>query len=143
MKVDALLRRKGNAVATIRPDQPVREGVDELTTRNIGALVVSSDGRSVGGIVSERDIVAHLHRDGPAVLDLPIASVMAHDVQTCNPTDDTAVLMGVMTNRRIRHLPVLEGGFLVGMISIGDVVKARVDELEEDRDRLHDYINAR
>jgi CBS domain-containing protein len=143
MKVDALLRRKGNAVVTIRPDQLVWEAVGELTARNIGALVVSFDGRTVEGIVSERDIVAHLHRAGPAVLDLPVVTVMVGEVQTCSPADEMAALMGVMTNRRIRHLPVLDGGFLAGMISIGDVVKARVDELEEDRDRLHDYINAR
>jgi len=143
MKVDALLRHKGSFVATIRAEQSLREAVRELTARNIGALVVSPDGRVVEGIVSERDIVAQLDRTGPLVLHEDIASVMARDVQTCSPSDDMAALMEVMTNHRIRHLPVLDDGVLAGMISIGDVVKARVDELLEDRERLHDYINAR
>jgi CBS domain-containing protein len=143
MKVHALVLRKGNTVATIRADQSVRDAVRQLTAANIGALVVSPDGLRVEGIVSERDIVAHLDRVGPAVLDEAVASIMAGDVHTCSPTDDMASLMAVMTNRRIRHLPVLDGGFLAGMISIGDVVKVRVDELEEDRARLHDYISAR
>lgn len=143
MKVDALLRHKGSSVATIRAEQSVGDAVHELTSRNIGALVVSPDGRLVEGIVSERDIVARLDRMGPLVLTEDIASVMAKDVQTCRRDDDMAALMEVMTNHRIRHLPVLDGGVLAGMISIGDVVKARVDELLEDRERLHDYINAR
>jgi CBS domain-containing protein len=143
MKVHVLILRKGNSVATIRADQPVSEAVRQLTEANIGALVVSADGRHVEGIISERDIVAHLDRVGPAVLDQAVASIMAGDVHTCSPTDDVAELMAVMTNQRIRHLPVLDGGLLAGMISIGDVVKARVDELEEDRARLADYITAR
>jgi CBS domain-containing protein len=143
MKVDALVLRKGNAVATIRADQLVSDAVGQLTAANIGALVVSPDGRLVEGIISERDIVAYLDRLGPAVLDQAVASIMATDVRTCSPTDEMAALMAVMTNQRIRHLPVLDGGFLAGMVSIGDVVKARVDELEEDQARLLDYIDAR
>ena len=134
---------KGTRVATIRAEQPVSDAVKQLTAANIGALVVSPDGRRVEGIISERDIVAHLDRVGPAVLDQAVASIMAGDVHTCSPTDAMAALMAVMTNQRIRHLPVLDGGFLAGTISIGDVVKARLDGLEEDRGRLHDYINAR
>lgn len=143
MKVEALLRRKGSDVVTVRPDDHVGVAVQSLTEHNIGALVVSLDGRTVQGIVSERDIVNHLGRGPAGLLESTVASVMVTDVQTCSLTDDVASLMGVMTNRRIRHLPVVDAGVLAGMVSIGDVVKARVDELEEDRDRLHDFINAR
>lgn len=143
MKVDALLRRKGSEVATIRPEAAVREAVAELTRRNIGALVVSSDGTTADGIVSERDVVAHIGRSGPSILDRPVASIMATDVQTCRLSDHVASLMEVMTRLRIRHLPVVEEGRLAGIVSIGDVVKARVDELEADRQLLHEYIGAR
>ncbi|MCU4183502.1 CBS domain-containing protein [Acidiferrimicrobium sp. IK] len=143
MKVEALLRRKGSDVVTVRPDDRVGVAVRSLTEHNIGALVVSPDGRTVEGIVSERDIVNRLGRGPAGLLESTVASVMVTDVQTCSLADDVASLMSVMTNRRIRHLPVVEGGALAGMVSIGDVVKARVDELEEDRDRLHDFINAR
>jgi CBS domain-containing protein len=143
MKVDALLARKGNTVVTLAPDRTVRDAVRVLTAHRIGALVVSSDGVGVEGIVSERDVVAQLDATGPAVLDAPVSAVMVTEVQTCAPDDHVASLMSVMTNRRIRHLPVVVGGKLAGMISIGDVVKARVDELEEDRERLHEYIGAR
>ncbi len=143
MKVDALLRSKGTAVVTVRPDQSVGDAVSILTAHRIGALVVSPDRRIVAGIVSERDIVALLDSRQSAALDTSVASVMVTDVQTCNLTDEVASLMRVMTNLRIRHLPVIQDGELAGMVSIGDVVKARVDELEVDRDRLHDFINAR
>jgi CBS domain-containing protein len=143
MKVDALLARKGSSVVTLRPEQSLEEAVRALTAHRIGALVISSDGVTLEGILSERDVVAHLDARGPEVLGSPVSEVMVTDVHTCARGDDVASLMAVMTNRRIRHLPVLEDGKLAGMISIGDVVKARVDELEEDRDRLHEYIGAR
>ena len=143
MKVDALLRRKGSDVATIHPDATVGEAVAELTRRHIGALVVSANGVTVDGIVSERDVVANIARSGPSVLDLPVASIMVTEVEVCRLTDHMASLMEVMTRLRIRHLPVVEGGRLAGIVSIGDVVKARVDELEADRQLLHEYIGAR
>ena len=143
MKVGAVIAHKGDAVTTIPADRTVREAVHLLAVHRIGAVVVSPDGRTVEGIVSERDIVRRLDTDGPAVLDVPLSAVMVRQVHTCSLGDDLATLMAIMTDLRIRHLPVIEGGALAGMISIGDVVKARVDELETDRDRLRDYIEAR
>ena len=143
MKVKDLLSRKGADVATIGPDASVAEVATALTDRRIGALVVSADGTTVDGIVSERDIVGALAREGSSALEAPVRDLMVSEVATCAPDDTMASLMGVMTERRIRHLPVVEGGRLAGIVSIGDVVKARVDELEEDKDRLHEYIGAR
>ena len=143
MKVTGLLATKGSDVTTVDPTATVRDVVATLHEVRIGALVVSPDGATVAGIVSERDVVAALARHGAAALDLAVTELMATDVQTCAPGDQVAGLMAVMTARRIRHLPVLDGGRLAGIVSIGDVVKARVDELEEDRDRLHEYIGAR
>jgi CBS domain-containing protein len=117
--------------------------VHVLTLNRIGAVVISPDGAAVEGIVSERDIVQHLDRQGAAVLDSPLSAVMARPVHTCSLGDDVAHLMATMTNLRIRHLPVVEGDALAGMVSIGDVVKARVDELEVEGDRLREYIGAR
>jgi CBS domain-containing protein len=143
MNVEALLDHKGAHVATADPRDVVRTALATLVDQRIGALVVTSDGRTVAGIVSERDIVNWLHRAGPQILDGVVGSIMSTDVQTCAPTDDLATLMEVMTARRIRHLPVLRGGVLSGIVSIGDVVKARVDDLELERRVLDDYIHAR
>jgi CBS domain-containing protein len=143
MKVEALLAQKGTFVATAQPLQRVRSAVATLVQHRIGALVVSSDDRTVEGIVSERDIVRGLDRSGTEVLDAPIQSIMSSHVQTCAPDDDLASLMEIMTARRIRHLPVVHEGVLGGIVSIGDVVKARVDELELERQVLDDYIHAR
>ena len=143
VKVKDLVSRKGANVATIGPDASVADVAAALTDRRIGALVVSADGASVDGIVSERDIVAALAREGSSALEASVRDLMVTDVATCAPNDTVASLMAVMTERRIRHLPVIDGGRLAGIVSIGDVVKARVDELEEDKDRLHEYIGAR
>ena len=143
MKVAALLAQKGTFVATVQPRQPVRTALATLVEHRIGAVVVTSDDATVEGIVSERDIVRGLDRSGAAVLDMPVASIMSSDVQTCGPDDDLASLMEIMTARRVRHLPVVQDGVLGGIVSIGDVVKARVDELELERRVLDDYIHAR
>jgi CBS domain-containing protein len=143
MKVAALLAQKGTFVATAGPLQPVRSALATLVRHRIGALVVTSDDATVEGIVSERDIVRGLDRSGADVLDTPVGSIMSTDVQTCAPDDDLASLMEIMTARRIRHLPVVHQGVLGGIVSIGDVVKARVDELEVERRVLDDYIHAR
>ena len=143
MKVENLLMAKGTDVVTVSPDTTVSEALALLDNEGIGALVVSEDGRAVEGIVSERDIVRRLHRDGVAVLERRVADVMSADVITCTAADELASLMEVMTARRVRHVPVLAGSALEGIVSIGDVVKARVDELEDDRRALHEYITAR
>jgi CBS domain-containing protein len=143
VKVKDLLRAKGTEVVTVAPDAPVHHALGLLAAHGIGALVVSADGRHIDGIVSERDVVRRLHIDGPAVVDGPVAAVMSTSVVTCEPTDELAGLMQRMTQHRIRHLPVVVEGELTGIVSIGDVVKARVDELEEERRSLHEYISAR
>ncbi len=143
MKISAILAQKGSAVATIQPGAAIADAVAELTRHNIGALVVSSDGNTVEGIVSERDVVRVLDKLGEGVLGRPVRTIMSADVQTCAPDDTIEDLMVTMTERRFRHLPVVEDGVLAGMMSIGDVVKARIGELENDRKLLEDYITAR
>jgi CBS domain-containing protein len=143
MKVAALLRNKGDEVATIHPHAPVRDAVAAMGARNIGALVVSSGEGTISGIVSERDVVRWLDRRGPEILGEVVEAIMSTDVRTCAPDDELSSLMALMTERRIRHVPVLVKGRLGGIISIGDVVKSRLGELEDDRCALYDYINAR
>lgn len=143
MKISTLLGVKGTAVITVDPRASIAEGVSLLGRHNVGALVVSDDGRAVVGIISERDVVRALERLGPAVLEQPVASIMSSDVRSTSPDDTIESLMATMTEHRIRHLPVIENGMLAGMVSIGDVVKNRMEELEQDRNALVDYINAR
>jgi CBS domain-containing protein len=143
MKISALLAAKGASVVTIRPDASIAEAVSALGRHNVGALVVSTDGRTVEGIVSERDVVRALDDVGAGILEPPVATIMSGDVHTCTPEDTVESLMATMTEHRVRHIPVVEAGVLAGMVSIGDVVKNRMEELEQDRDALVDYINAR
>jgi CBS domain-containing protein len=140
MKTDQILDRKGRDVATIAPDAPVRTAIEQLDRLNVGALVVSGDGTTVDGIVSERDVVRRLAVDGPALLDASVSTIMQADVHTCTGDDPVDDLMHRMTEHRIRHLPVVDEGRLVGIISIGDVVKTHVDALETEREQLVDYI---
>ena len=140
MNVETILRTKGNAVATIRPDETVGVAVEALVSGNIGALVASQDGEAVDGIISERDIVHALARHGTALLALSVAEVMTRSVVTCGPTESVAELMAEMTNRRIRHLPVVQNGRLCGIVSIGDVVKNRLDEIEYEARSLRSFI---
>ncbi len=111
-----------------------------LADRGIGALVVSSDGRRIDGIVSERDVARGLHDRGAGLLADPVATVMTAEVHTCTPHASVHDLARTMTDHRVRHVPVVEDGALVGIVSIGDVVKERLDELEEERRQLVDYI---
>jgi CBS domain-containing protein len=140
MNVEAILKSKGREVATIAPAAKVGEAVALLRRKGIGALVVSGDGKSIAGILSERDIVQGLSDHGAQLLDLPVSKLMTHPVVTCKLSDDVATLMSQMTERRIRHLPVVEGGKLVGIVSIGDVVKNRVDEIESEASSLRQFI---
>ncbi len=140
MRITSLLRDKGTFVATVRPDATVREVVALLAEHGVGALVVSADGVRVEGIVSERDVVRRLHQRGAALLDDPVAAIMTGEVRTCAPGDDVESLMATMTEHRVRHVPVLVDGALAGIVSIGDVVKARLGELERERQALVDYV---
>ena len=140
MNVETILGTKGRAVATIRPEDTVGAAVEALVSGNIGALVASEDGEHVDGIISERDIVHALARHGDALLALTVAEVMTRSVVTCDPTESVAELMAEMTNRRIRHLPVVQNGRLCGIVSIGDVVKNRLDEIEYEARSLRSFI---
>ncbi len=141
MKLDQVLRKKGADVHTISPDATVADLVARLAELNIGALVVSEDGRTVTGIVSERDVVRQLAESGADTLAMAIGSIMTPMVTCAPPTATTASLMGVMTESRVRHVPVLdEDENLVGIVSIGDVVKSRLGELEDERNALVEYV---
>jgi CBS domain-containing protein len=139
MRIADVLRRKGSAVATVRPDATVVELLGELAEHNVGALPVV-DGGNLIGIVSERDVVRRLHAGGAATLDARVADIMTTDVSTCSPSDDVGDVAAVMTSRRFRHLPVVVNGELAGIVSIGDMVKARIDLLESERAQLQRYI---
>ena len=130
MNVETILHNKGSTVATIRPGETVGSAVDALVSNNIGALVASDDGERVDGIISERDIVRALAQHGPGLLALTVAEVMTRPVVTCDPLSSVGELMAEMTNRRIRHFPVVRNGRLCGIVSIGDVVKNHLDEIE-------------
>jgi len=140
MNVETILREKGNWVATIRPDATISEAVSTLHQERIGALVVSEDGNKVDGVLSERDIVTALARCGTDLLSYPVEDVMTRGVITCEPGDGVGELMAEMTNRRIRHFPVVAGGRLCGIVSIGDLVKSRLDEVEFEASSLRSFI---
>lgn len=144
MNVQSIIGGKGSEVATIPQTATLRDAVKALGERRIGALVVSGDGRAIEGIVSERDIVRAAAMLGAVALDSSVGSVMSTDVITCAAGDGVDRLMGLMTERRIRHLPVVdERGHLTGIVSIGDVVKARLSELEHENHALAEYISGR
>ena len=140
MNVETILRNKGNWVATIRPDATIAEAVDMLHRERIGAIVVSNDGNGVDGILSERDIVAALAEQGTNLLSRTVDDVMTRNVVTCDPGDTVGELMAEMTNRRIRHFPVVSEGRLCGIVSIGDLVKNRLDEVEFEAKSLRSFI---
>jgi len=141
MRITDVIRRKGAEVVTVRPDHTVAELLALLAEHRIGALVVSADGARVDGIVSERDVVRTLHSHGAAVLEMPVSDLMTADVTTCGPDDNVEHLMRLMTDQRVRHIPVVIDGTLHGIVSIGDLVKHRIDELQLERDQLVGYIN--
>lgn len=143
MRISTLLADKGASVATIRGNATVAEAVRQLSHHSVGALVVSSDGATIEGIVSERDVVRRMNDLGGAVVGELVASIMSSTVCTCSPDDDTESLMRIMTEHRIRHVPVVKDGQLAGIVSIGDVVKSRIGELERNRNELIEYITAR
>jgi CBS domain-containing protein len=144
MNVQTILAHKGSDVATIPQTASLDEAVGALGQRRIGALVVSGDGRAINGIISERDIVQRVATEGVGALTATVGSAMSTDIVTCSASDGLDRLMELMTDRRIRHLPVVdERGQLCGIVSIGDVVKARLSELELENRALADYISGR
>jgi CBS domain-containing protein len=140
MQLSSILLSKGNFVATISPDASVAELVTALAKHHIGAMIVSVDGEFIIGIVSERDIVRAL-TDGPGILEQPVAAIMTSTVHVAPPEAHIDELTEMMTERRIRHVPVTdEAGHILGIVSIGDIVKTRLGELETERTALLDYI---
>ena len=137
---DILKAKPDTTVVTITPDAGVRELLALLAERNVGALIVSVDGDSLDGIVSERDVVRSLHKDG-TVVNKTVREIMTELVETTEPTASLDQLMEVMTRRRIRHVPVVEDGRLVGIVSIGDAVKHKMGQLEFERDQLDSYVH--
>lgn len=140
MRISDVIRRKGDLVVTIRSDATVQQLLEILEEHKIGALVVSDDGSTVTGIVSERDVTRHLRTQGAGLLEQAVATIMTSEVQTCTPEDDIEDLARTMTDRRFRHVPVVVDGQLKAIVSIGDVVKWRIDELQTERDQLVHYI---
>ncbi len=143
MKVETMLAAKGDKVVTLRPDATVATVIRMLRLEGIGALVVSEDGEKILGIISERDVVRALVDHGGEVLKVRVADLMTHSVKTCTPAANLKDVRAEMTRSRVRHLPVVRDGKLSGIISIGDVVKNRLEELETETSVLRDYIVGR
>lgn len=140
MKVDRILQSKGSEVFAVGEASTVSEAVNILCEKNIGAVVVKDDRGGVVGILSERDIVLRLKKEGGAVLSAKVSACMTRNPVTCSPEDSLDDLMAIMTRRRIRHIPVMRNSRLVGLVSIGDVVKRKIEETEQEAAALKDYI---
>lgn len=144
MLIEHILRRKGRDVVTVAATDPVTDAVAVLGERNIGAVVVTADERRIVGILSERDVVRALSAEGPSALQRTVGDLMTTEVTTCALASTTDQLMSMMTEQRIRHIPVVDDDSgLVGIVSIGDVVKTRIGELETETETLHDYLSGR
>jgi CBS domain-containing protein len=139
MTIAAILSGKGQDVVTIAGDRTVQEAAALLAERRIGAVPVL-EGDAVAGIFSERDVIYCLQRDGAAALDLPVSAVMTAPAITVTSSEEVLAALGLMTRRRIRHLPVVEGGRLLGLVSIGDLVKYRIDRIQSEANAMRDYI---
>ena len=140
MNVSAILRQKGRTVTTARPTATLLEIANKLTVKRIGAILIVGTAAEIAGIVSERDIIRALSVLGPDCLAQPVSEIMTKQVVTCQETDTVDELMAMMTARRFRHLPVMADGALIGIISIGDVVKRHVNALDSERQALREYI---
>lgn len=141
MRIADVLQAKAiKEVVTIAPEAGVKELIATLAEHNIGALIVSTDGTALDGIVSERDVVRHLHHDG-TVINNTVGAIMTDVVKTCSPDDSLDEVMHVMTQGRFRHIPVCEDEALVGIVSIGDLVKHKIDQLQFERDQLDSYVH--
>ena len=142
MHVKDVLAHKGAAVATVTPGALITEVIAALAEHHVGALVVTSDGRTIEGIVSERDVVRALHTRGAELLGTQVREIMTVNVLTSSPGDEVRSLAKTMTEKRFRHMPVVVDGELAGIVTIGDIVKNRLDELETEHDQLVDYISS-
>jgi CBS domain-containing protein len=140
MLVSQILKSKAGGVVTIDPKASLRDAVELLAARRIGAVVASPDGKRVAGILSERDIVRELGKRGTECLEDKVEKLMTRQIYGCAPTDSADQVLRVMTDRRFRHMPVMEEGEMIGLISIGDVVAARLSELEHEKDALTGMI---
>lgn len=140
MTVAHILKQKGSTVYSVKPDENIQAIVDTLSRYRIGAVLVTDGQGNLAGIVSERDVVRAMAGDAAAVLRKTAGDIMTAKVHTCTPADSEAELMGLMTEHRIRHLPVIANGTLAGMISIGDVVKHRMDMMEREAEEMKTYI---
>jgi CBS domain-containing protein len=143
VQISQLLRRKGREVATIDGSESVRTALAVLAEKGIGALVVSSDGRRLDGIIDERDIVRAYVRFGADLAGKSVADLMREEVVSCTPDEPVRQVMSKMTRHRVRHVPVVDGGVIAGIVSIGDVVKSRLEELELEKDVMRDAYMAR
>lgn len=143
MLIEHILRGKGSDVLTVAAEDPLTTAIATLAEHNVGALVVTDADGAIVGILSERDVVRSLARSGAATLQGTVGDLMTTEVTTCGPRATSDELMTVMTDRRIRHIPVVDGATLVGIVSIGDVVKTRMGELETETETLHDYLSGR
>jgi CBS domain-containing protein len=141
MTIESILKRKGADVATIAPDASVKRAADWLRAKNIGALVVTRE-NAILGLISEREIVHAFSRYGETAGSMPVKEVMQYGVTTVSPDESVNRVMNLMTHHRVRHMPVLRGGQLVGIVSIGDVVKHRLEDLELEANVLRDVYNA-
>ncbi|MDX8348704.1 MULTISPECIES: CBS domain-containing protein [unclassified Cognatiyoonia] len=141
MIVSQMLKTKDNpGVVSVKPSDPVTDAVKLLSAKRIGTVVVSGDGEALDGILSERDIVRELGKRGPSCLSEPVSSMMTSALTTCTPSDTALEVLEVMTNGRFRHLPVMEDGKMIGLISIGDAVKGRLAQLAMEKDALEGMI---
>jgi CBS domain-containing protein len=143
MSIKSILDQKGSRTVTMPPETKVGVAAHRMRAERIGALVISRDGSNIDGIVSERDIVNGMTEYGAAVIDLPVSELMSKAVRTCRPDSEMREVMHLMTLYRIRHLPVTDKGVLCGIVSIGDVVKNRLADMELEAGVMHDYIAAR
>ena len=143
MSVRAILKIKGHKVVTVRSNATIKEAVAVLTRNKIGAVVVSDDGMSLEGILSERDIINALNRDGGTLLDLTVGDLMTHAVTAAKIDMHIDQVLEMMTAGRFRHMPVVEDGHLAGLVSIGDAVKARLEMLQSETEQLKEYIGGR
>ena len=138
---DVISARGPHSVVTLPAESTVTELLATLAEHRIGAVIVSSDGEKIDGIVSERDVVRALHRDGADILDKPVSTIMTSEVVTCEPMAKLSDIASLMTEHRFRHIPVIEHHKIVSIVSIGDAVKARITQIEAERDHLVEYIH--
>ena len=142
MTIESILKRKGTDVTTIAPEASIKRAADWLSAKNIGALVVVTSENAVLGLISEREIVHAFSRYGETAASMPVKEIMRHGVTTVSPGESVNRVMKLMTQHRVRHMPVLSDGKLAGIVSIGDVVKHRLEDLELETNVLRDVYNA-